>query len=118
MEWYKLLKVCREISKLTLRQVEEKTGVSNSYLSQIETGKIKNPNFFVVIKLLDGYNLTLNTFMDNIRDFETSETQNVKCNKCDDTGIISYYHDGGDHFGAGTAPGSEWIDKPCDCTKI
>lgn len=41
----------------------------------------------------------------------------IKCKKCKDTGIVEYYHDAGDHFGAGTAPGSGWKTKPCDCQK-
>ena len=41
------------------------------------------------------------------------------CPKCDGTGEIEYYHDAGDHFGGGTAPGSEWRTKPCPkCNNI
>lgn len=36
---------------LTLRQVEEKTGISNSYLSQLENGKIIKPSFDTIEKL-------------------------------------------------------------------
>lgn len=45
----------RRERKLTLRQVEEMTGISNAYLSQIETGKIKKPSFEVVQKLNNFY---------------------------------------------------------------
>ncbi len=41
---------------LTLRQVEEKTGISNAYLSQLENGKMKNPSHTIVIKLQSFYN--------------------------------------------------------------
>ena len=41
----------------------------------------------------------------------------VKCHKCNDTGVIEYYFDAGDHFGAGKAPGSEWRTEKCDCKK-
>lgn len=34
----------RKAMGLTLRQVEEKTGLSNAYLSQLENGKIKKPS--------------------------------------------------------------------------
>lgn len=44
---------------LTLREVEIATGVSNAYLSQIETGKIKKPSFDVVCKLCDIYKIRL-----------------------------------------------------------
>lgn len=45
----------REEKGLTLRQVEEATGISNAYLSQLETGKIKKPSFDVVYKLHNFY---------------------------------------------------------------
>ena len=38
-------------SGMTLREVRKATGISNSYLSQLETGKIKNPSYSVVLKL-------------------------------------------------------------------
>lgn len=40
----KILRDLRDRSGLTLRQVEEATGISNAYLSQLETGKIKHPS--------------------------------------------------------------------------
>lgn len=50
------LRVFRERSKYTLRQVQDITGISNAYLSQLETGKIKNPSYSVIQKLLNLYN--------------------------------------------------------------
>ncbi len=41
----------RHNANMTLRNVEEATGISNAYLSQLETGKIKKPSFEVVSKL-------------------------------------------------------------------
>lgn len=40
------LRVTRNAKRLTLRDLEEKTGgkVSNAYISQIETGKIESPS--------------------------------------------------------------------------
>ena len=48
-------KEARKRAKLTLRQVEEITGISNAYLSQLENGKIKKPSYDVVQKLNDVY---------------------------------------------------------------
>jgi len=48
-------KVKREELGYTLRQVQDKTEISNAYLSQLETGKIKTPSFQVVKKLHDLY---------------------------------------------------------------
>lgn len=39
-----VLSKCRDIKGLTLREVEENTGVSNGYLNQLENGKVKSPS--------------------------------------------------------------------------
>lgn len=54
-----MLCTAREQMGLTLRQVEESTGVSNAYLSQLETGKIKKPSANVLYKLATLYKLSL-----------------------------------------------------------
>jgi len=41
----------RKATGLTLRRVEAATGVSNAYLSQLETGKIKTPSPNTLFKL-------------------------------------------------------------------
>jgi transcriptional regulator with XRE-family HTH domain len=45
-------KSMRKSKGLTLRKVEEITGISNAYLSQLETGKIKQPSYTTVVTLL------------------------------------------------------------------
>lgn len=52
------LKDLRISRNLTLRQVEQATGISNSYLSQLETGKITNPSYHLIKLLLDYYYVT------------------------------------------------------------
>jgi transcriptional regulator with XRE-family HTH domain len=54
-----LISLSRELKKLTLRDLEAKTGVSNALISQIETGKVKDPGFRTVCKLADGLGITL-----------------------------------------------------------
>lgn len=54
-----ILKRGRVISQLTLRQVEEATGISNAYLSQLENDKIKKPSATVLYKLSSIYRLSL-----------------------------------------------------------
>jgi HTH-type transcriptional regulator, competence development regulator len=49
----KFLQAAREQKKLTLRAVEQETGVSNAYLSQLESGKIKQPSPVFLHKLSD-----------------------------------------------------------------
>jgi transcriptional regulator with XRE-family HTH domain len=43
---------------LSLRQVEDKTGISNAYLSQLETQKITQPAPTVLRKIADLYDLS------------------------------------------------------------
>jgi transcriptional regulator with XRE-family HTH domain len=53
------LRQIRKERGLTLRQVEEMTGISNAYLSQLETGKIKKPSHHVIQTLYGAYNKQL-----------------------------------------------------------
>lgn len=46
-------KVMRQSKGLTLREVQGLTGISNAYLSQLESGKIKSPSYATIKKLVD-----------------------------------------------------------------
>lgn len=50
-------KTIREAKNLTLRDVEDATGISNAYLSQLENGKIKSPSYKTVKTLCDFYGI-------------------------------------------------------------
>ncbi len=39
-----LIKELREGKKLSLREMEEKSGISNAYISQVENGQIRRPS--------------------------------------------------------------------------
>lgn len=54
-----LIAVARECKGWTLRELERKSGVSNALISQIETGKVKDPGFFRVVRLLDALGVSL-----------------------------------------------------------
>lgn len=54
------LKKARDETSLTLRQVEDATGISNAYLSQLENDKIKKPSANILYKLAEIYNVELN----------------------------------------------------------
>lgn len=58
-----VLKQARSLAGLTLRQVEESTGVSNAYLSQLENGKIKKPSANVLYKLAQMYAIQLEVLL-------------------------------------------------------
>ncbi len=53
----KYLRESREAIGLSLRGVEAETGISNAYLSQVETGKVENPSPPVLQKLAKTYKL-------------------------------------------------------------
>lgn len=59
-----LLKKSRMEAKLTLRQVETQTGVSNAYLSQLENSRTKNPSPHVLLKLARAYAISYEDLMD------------------------------------------------------
>jgi transcriptional regulator with XRE-family HTH domain len=57
------LKRARSNINLTLRQVEESTGISNAYLSQLENDKIKKPSANILYKLSSVYKIELNELL-------------------------------------------------------
>jgi transcriptional regulator with XRE-family HTH domain len=57
------LRRCRAIAQLTLRQIEESTGISNAYLSQLENDKIKKPSANVLYKLSVIYGVEIDKFL-------------------------------------------------------
>lgn len=65
MQWYEKLKFARKVMGLSLRQLEERTAIPSGHLSQLENGKIQNPSFFTVKKLLTYYHLTAEDIKDD-----------------------------------------------------
>ena len=59
----KYLKRLRKERKLTLRAVEEKTRISNAYLSQVENSKIVKPSPSVLHKLAKCYDTSYEHLM-------------------------------------------------------
>lgn len=57
------LKEFRESIPLTLRQVEDVSGISNAYLSQLENDKIKKPSANILYKLSSLYKIDLNVLL-------------------------------------------------------
>jgi transcriptional regulator with XRE-family HTH domain len=52
-----VLRAKREAVRFTLRTVEEVTGVSNAYLSQLENGKVLKPSANILLKLSELYKI-------------------------------------------------------------
>lgn len=62
-EYFKAL---RESKQLTLRDVEKAIDVSNSYLSQLESGKIKQPSPLTLHKLAMFYGIRYEILMEKV----------------------------------------------------
>lgn len=54
-----LIATARECKGWSQRDLERASGVSNPLISQIETGKIRDPGFSTVVRLVDALGLTL-----------------------------------------------------------
>lgn len=59
-------KELREKKGLTLRDVERETGVSNAYLSQLESEKIKQPSPTTLHKLAEFYQVSYSEMMTKV----------------------------------------------------
>ena len=53
MKLGELIAVARACKGWTLRELEKASGISNALISQIETGKVRDPGFTTIIKLVD-----------------------------------------------------------------
>jgi len=60
MKLHEAIAFARAGKGLTLRDLEDKTGISNGLLSQIESGYVKNPSFRNVVKISKALGLSLN----------------------------------------------------------
>lgn len=58
------LKSLRKARALSLRDVEERSGISNAFLSQLESGKVKRPSPVVLYKLAELYRASYETLME------------------------------------------------------
>ena len=59
----KVLKEARESRRLSLREVEIQSGISNAYLSQLENDKIKKPSANTLYKLSALFKLDFDELM-------------------------------------------------------
>jgi transcriptional regulator with XRE-family HTH domain len=60
------IKALRASKDLTLREVEKLTNVSNAYLSQLESGKIKQPSPITLHKLAEIYGIKYELLMEKV----------------------------------------------------
>lgn len=67
------LRNVRDSLRLTLRDVQEASEVSNAYLSQLENGKITKPSPHILHKLATVYNVSYETLMEKAGYISRSE---------------------------------------------
>ena len=58
-----ILRATRQANRITLKDIERATGISNAYLSQLETGKIASPTPERLGLLATGYGLPVGTLL-------------------------------------------------------
>ncbi len=76
-----VLRHARDLKKLPLRTVEEITGISNAYLSQLENDKIKKPSADILHKLATTYKIDFNYLLHVAGLVEKSSSENVSFGK-------------------------------------
>lgn len=59
MKLGELIAIGRECKGWTLRDLEKASGVSNPLINQIETGKVKDPGFSTVIRIVDALGISI-----------------------------------------------------------
>lgn len=59
MKLGELIAIGRECKGWTLRDLERESGVSNALISQIETGKIKDPGFSTVVRICEALGVSI-----------------------------------------------------------
>ena len=58
------LRAMRDAKGLSLRQVEAKSGISNAFVSQMESGKVKQPSPVILYKLAETYGVPYESLME------------------------------------------------------
>lgn len=73
MKMGELLALARDLKGMTLRDLERVSGVSNALISQIETGKVKEPGFSTVVRIADALGLSLERVAATARPFTNTD---------------------------------------------
>ncbi len=71
-----VLKKSRKNIGLTLRQIEDVSGISNAYLSQLENDKIKKPSANILYRISKIYKVELNDLLYAAGIIEEAPVQN------------------------------------------
>lgn len=77
MKLHDRLKEIRKARELTLLQVKERTGLSVSYLSDLERGRTSNPTLDTMEKLAGCYGLTLPDLVAGVEGWGEATTESL-----------------------------------------
>ena len=69
----KKLKYLRHSRNLTQQKLAVKSGVSQSYINELENGKKKNPSTLVITKLARALNATVSDLLDDEDSWQVKE---------------------------------------------
>ncbi|MDN3657847.1 helix-turn-helix transcriptional regulator [Ferruginibacter paludis] len=72
------IRALREAKNMTLREVEKLADVSNAYLSQLESGKVKQPSPLTLHKLSEIYGVSYDLLMEKVGYPTPERKENVK----------------------------------------
>lgn len=64
------LKAARELAGLSLREVESATGISNAYICQLESDKVRRPSVFFLTKLATLYGINRDQLFASLPDMQ------------------------------------------------
>lgn len=81
VDFHEFIKNTRKLSGKTLREIEHITGISNSYLSQLENGKIKNPSPIKIYKISQALEINYEKLMRMLGYPLTQQNDDVKGRK-------------------------------------
>ena len=72
------LRMARDLRNLSLREIEEATGISNAYLSQLENDKIRKPSPHFLHKLASLYDISYELLMEKAGYVQRKNTEGPK----------------------------------------
>lgn len=75
------IKILRDKNKMTIKELSLKSGVGQSTISDIETGKAKNPRMETLQKLASSFGVNVNSLLGDKEKFEMAMESLNKINK-------------------------------------
>lgn len=93
MKLSEIIKQYRSINKISMREFAKKCGVSNAYISLIESEDTKSPTLEMIAKLAKGMCMQMNDLIDMMNDdvVVTVKSKNISIRENDMSNVIPVY---------------------------